>query len=165
MGLYVKYIETFWINNHSFNRWVQILYSDIQICVSNNGRVSIIFKNFRWIGQRCPLFALLFILSVEIKALRLRSNTNIKWIATKIDDKNHSTIISQLADDTTIFMSSKEEIASALNEIEIFGSLSGLILNRHKTQQPGSHRLNRSINPLDVNIAALRADNLDSTHR
>ena len=31
--------------------------------------------------------------------------------------------------------------------------------------QPGSHRLNRSINPLDVNIAALRADNLDSTHR
>ena len=33
------------------------------------------------------------------------------------------------------------------------------------TIQPGSHRLNRSINPLDVNIAALRADNLDSTHR
>jgi hypothetical protein len=32
-------------------------------------------------------------------------------------------------------------------------------------RQPGSHRLNRSINPLDVNIAALRADNLDSTHR
>ena len=31
--------------------------------------------------------------------------------------------------------------------------------------QPGSHRLNRSISPLDVNIAALRADNLDSTHR
>ena len=34
-----------------------------------------------------------------------------------------------------------------------------------KCVQPGSHRLNRSINPLDVNIAALRADNLDSTHR
>ena len=32
-------------------------------------------------------------------------------------------------------------------------------------KQPGSHRLNRSISPLDVNIAALRADNLDSTHR
>ena len=42
------------------------------------------------------------------------------------------------------------------------------ILNCHverRDQQPGSHRLNRSINPLDVNIAALRADNLDSTHR
>lgn len=31
-------------------------------------------------------------------------------------------------------MSSKEEITSALNEIEIFGSLSGLMLNRNKTQ-------------------------------
>ena len=36
---------------------------------------------------------------------------------------------------------------------------------KETTSQPGSHRLNRSINPLDVNIAALRADNLDSTHR
>jgi hypothetical protein len=31
-------------------------------------------------------------------------------------------------------MSSKEEITSALNEMEIFGSLSGLMLNRNKTQ-------------------------------
>ena len=82
----------------------------------------------------CPLFALLFILSVEIMALRLRSNKNIIWIAIKINEKNHSTNISQLTDDTTLFMSSKEEIASALNEIEIFGSLSGLVLNRYKTQ-------------------------------
>lgn len=52
----------------------------------------------------------------------------------KRDEKNHSMKISQLADDTTLFMSSKEEIASALNEMEIFGSLSGLMLNRNKTQ-------------------------------
>ena len=31
--------------------------------------------------------------------------------------------------------------------------------------QPGSHGPNRSINPLDVNFAALRADNLASMHR
>jgi hypothetical protein len=31
-------------------------------------------------------------------------------------------------------MSSKEEITSVLHEIEIFGSLSGLVLNRNKTQ-------------------------------
>ena len=40
--------------NHSFIRWVQI-YSNIQTCVSSNGWVSVIFKNFRWIGQRYPL--------------------------------------------------------------------------------------------------------------
>ena len=43
-------------------------------------------------------------------ALRLRSNKNIKWVAIKIDEKNHSKKLSQLADDTTLFMSSKEEI-------------------------------------------------------
>jgi hypothetical protein len=58
---------------------------------------------------------------------------NIK-LTIKIDEKNHSIKISQLADDTTLFMSSKEEITSALNEIEIFGSLSGLMLNRKKIQ-------------------------------
>ena len=68
-------------------------------------------------------------------ALRLRSNTNIKWIAIKIDEKNNSKNISQLADDTALFMSSKEEIASALNEIKFFGSLSGLMLNRNKNTE------------------------------
>lgn len=57
--------------NDSFIRWVQTLYSDIQTCVSNNGWVSEIFKNSRGIRQGCPLSALLFILSVEIMALRL----------------------------------------------------------------------------------------------
>ena len=66
--------------------------------------------------------------------LRLRSNKNIKRITFEIDEKNHSIKISQLADDTTLFMSSKEEITSVLHEIEIFGSLSGLVLNRNKTQ-------------------------------
>jgi hypothetical protein len=51
-----------------------------------------------------------------------------------VDEKNHSINIWQLADDTTLFMSSKEEITSALNEMEIFGSLSGLMLNRNKIQ-------------------------------
>ena len=67
--------------------------------------------------------------------LRLRSNKNIKSITIKIDEKkNHSIQISQLADDTTLFMSSEEEITSVLNEIEIFGSLFGIMLNRNKTQ-------------------------------
>jgi hypothetical protein len=120
--------------NDSFIRWVQTLYSDNQTCVSNNGWVSEIFNNSRGIRQGCPLSALLFILSVEIMAFRLRSNKNIKDTTIKIDEQNHSINISQLADDTTFFMSSKEEITSALNEMEIFGSLSGLMLNRNKIQ-------------------------------
>jgi hypothetical protein len=60
---------------------------------------------------------------VEIMALRLRENKNINGIKVKIDDKAHIIKISQLADDTTLFVSSKTDIALAMNEIEIFGSL------------------------------------------
>jgi hypothetical protein len=49
----------------------------IQTCVINNGWISEIFKNNRGICQRCPLSALLFVISVEIMALRLRENKNM----------------------------------------------------------------------------------------
>jgi hypothetical protein len=55
---------------------------------------------------------------VEIMALKLRENKNINGIKVKIDDKAHIIKISQLADDTTLFVSSKTDIALAMNEIE-----------------------------------------------
>jgi hypothetical protein len=67
-------------------------------------------------------------------AFRRRSTKHIKDITIKINEKNHSINILQLADDTTLFMSSKEEITSVLHEMEIVGSLSGLMLNRKKIQ-------------------------------
>jgi hypothetical protein len=47
---------------------------------------------------------------------------NVSTQKVKIDDKAHIINISQLADDTTLFVSSKTDIALAMNEIEIFGS-------------------------------------------
>jgi hypothetical protein len=74
------------------------------------------------------------VLSVEIMALRIRNNKNIKGFQDKIDEINHSITISQLVDDTTLFFNSKTEISLALNEIEIYGSFSGLIMNKDKTE-------------------------------
>ena len=119
--------------NESFINWVKTLYTDIQTCVMNNGWVSEMFKNTRGIRQGCPLSALLFVLSVEIMASRLRNNKDIKGFQIKIDEKTHSIKISQLADDTTLFCTSKEEIYIAFNEIETFGSFSGLLMNKNKT--------------------------------
>jgi hypothetical protein len=42
-------------------------------------------------------------------------------------------IIAQLADDTTLFCTFKEEIYLAFDEIETFGSFSGLLMNKNKT--------------------------------
>jgi hypothetical protein len=68
------------------------------------------YKNTRRIRQGCPLSAMLFVLSVEIMASRFRNNKDIKGFQIKIDEKTHSIKISQLADDTTLFCMSKEEI-------------------------------------------------------
>jgi hypothetical protein len=82
---------------------------------------------------KVSISTLLFVLSVEIMASRLRNNKDIKGFQIKIDEKTHSIKISQLADDTTLFCTSKEEIYLAFNEIETFGSFSGLLMNKYKT--------------------------------
>ena len=64
----------------------------------------------------------------------VRQDSNIKGFQIKLDEKTHSLKISQLADDTTLFLNSKNEIHQALNLIEIFGTLSGLKLNKSKTE-------------------------------
>jgi hypothetical protein len=79
------------------------------------------------------LSALLFALSVESMASRLRNNKDIKGFQIKIDEKTRSIKISQLADDATLFCTSKEEIYLTFNEIETFGSFSVLLMNKNKT--------------------------------
>ena len=71
---------------------------------------------------RCPLSDLICITAVEI------------LVEIKLNGSNHSIKISQLADDTTLFLKSKNEISIALSIMERFGNLSGLRLNRKKTE-------------------------------
>ena len=82
--------------------WVKTMYTDIQTCVINNGWISEMLRNTRGSRQRCPLSTLLCVVSVEIMALRIRNNKNIRGFQVKIDEINHSITISQLVDDTTL---------------------------------------------------------------
>ena len=77
---------------------------------------------------------MLFITAVEILANRIRNEKQIRGFKIKLNGSNLSIKISQLADDTTLFLKSKNEISIALNIIEIFENLSGLKLNRSKTE-------------------------------
>ena len=72
---------------------------------------------------------MLFVLSVEIMALRIRNNKDINGFQIKIDEQTHSIKISQLAHDTTLYFNSKNDISVAMNEIEIVGTFSGLMIN------------------------------------
>ena len=67
-------------------------------------------------------------------ALNIRNNTALQGIKVKNEEDNKYLKITQLADDTTLFLNSKTEINTALNVITNFGKHSGLELNRSKTE-------------------------------
>ena len=116
----------------SFLKWTQTLYNDNECSISNNGWISSPIKVSRGIKQGCPLSSLLFVITVETMAVKIRQEETLKGIKLSVHHKSEFKI-SQLADDTTLFLKSKKDLTKALNIIEIFGSLSGLVLNREKS--------------------------------
>ena len=113
-----------------FISFVQTLYTDIESCVTNNGFASPFFKLYRGIRQGCCLSALLFLLIVEILAIIIRSDRNVCGI--NIDSTEFK--ISQLADDTTLFLKNETSLKNAFQILENFGLCSGLNLNKGKTE-------------------------------
>ena len=66
-------------------------------------------------------------------AIEIRNSTVLQGI--KVGNKEIKHLkITQLADGTTLFLSSKNEINTALNVMTFFGKHSGLELNRLKTE-------------------------------
>lgn len=117
----------------NFINWVKTLYKDINSCIINNGWKCNMFAISRGVRQGCPLSALLFIIVAEILAIKIRSCDIIKGISVKVNNKTHALKISQLADDTTLFLKDENDIEQALKIIYEFGNFSGLKLNKNKT--------------------------------
>jgi hypothetical protein len=113
----------------SFIRWIKTLYCNISSKIINNGWLSESFHLHRGIRQGCPLSALIFILVAEVLATNLRNNENYEGITIN----NNHLKVTQLADDTTLFLKSHHELPIILNIIDEFGKYSGLQLNRAKT--------------------------------
>ena len=113
-----------------FINWINLLYTNIFSCVSNNGFQSEYFSLSRGIRQGCPISALLFILVAEITAVNIRSHDKIKGI--RIGEELLKII--QLADDTTLFLKDLSSVEEAIDLFNDFGRHSGLRLNIDKTE-------------------------------
>ena len=115
-----------------FMRWIKIVYTKPGACIKNNDWISEIFDLERGVRQGCSLSALLFILSVEALVCRIRQNNEIKGF-------KYGTLavqavkICQYADDTILFLKNKAQIPIVLKELDNFGKLAGLVLNKNKT--------------------------------
>ena len=108
-------------------------------CIQNGGWLSSWFSTERGIRQGCPLSALLFAVAVEILAIKITNNPEIK--GTQIDEHRRdntpkkSTKIKQFADDTTLTMKNVKDINIAITIVEQFKHFfSGLKLNRQHVE-------------------------------
>ena len=121
---------------HTFNfgpnflRWVDTLYKNPETAILNNGHQTKFFQPEKGVRQGCPLSAFLFIIAVEMLAIRIRNSEKIKGIL--IDEVEIK--ISQLADDTTVFLRDTDSIKHLFDLLEQFELSSGLKANIEKTK-------------------------------
>lgn len=99
----------------SFIRWVQIMYNKAESCVSNNGWTSRPFHIQKGIRQGCPLSALLFLLVVEVLASSIRKDAH-EGLSIKVNNEIKNIHISQLADDTTLFLKDEKSVIKCLKK-------------------------------------------------
>ena len=124
-----------------FIKWVTILNYQTQSSILNNGWLSRWIALKRGIRQGCPLSALIFILATEVYSCKIRQSKCIKGIPLPNEKEAKLT---QYADDLTLFLSDENSITKALSYAHDFYVLSGLKINKEKTQAMwiGSLKLN-----------------------
>jgi len=114
----------------NIRKWVKLLYTQIESFIINNGHSGNRFTLGRGVRQGDPLSPYLFILATEIMASGIKNHEDIEGIM--ID--NSEFLISQLADDTTLFLKpSKRSFITCMKLLDIFASISGLTINYSKT--------------------------------
>ena len=111
-------------------KWVQLFYNDISSCVMNKNVTSTYFNISRGVRQGDPLSPLLFIISVELLAVNIRNNQNIKGI--KFSGKELKMMT--YADDTTAIISSLEDAKRFVTVVNNFSKASGLLINKEKSE-------------------------------
>ncbi len=117
-----------------FVRWLKVLNNETLSSIMFNGWPTRYFKVERGIRQGCPLSALLFVVSLELLSCKLRSHQGINGITINTGQESKTVLLSQFADDNTLFLDGSISYVNAMDVLEQFGNISGLKLNYDKTQ-------------------------------
>ena len=115
----------------NLRNWISVMYSDVESGIINGGYVTNYFKVSRGVRQGCPLSPILFILSAELLAQKIRQSSKSKGI--KLPN-NVEVKLSQFADDTTLICQDIESLKENITIINKFAEMSGLKLNKKKTK-------------------------------
>ena len=119
----------------NFINWIKTLYQKPSSIVKNNGYLSEPIRMERGIRQGCAISAMIFILVVEMLALKLKQNKNISGISiSRSNGLIHGHLFSQYADDIVIFSKNEFIINPTIATVNDFSSVAGLRLNLCKTE-------------------------------
>ena len=113
---------------------MQVLSRDAKACVINNGFTTNYFNLCKGVRQGDSISPYLFNKAIEVLALNIINNNQIKGI-----NINNDLIIKicQYADDITVFFSDINSVCLILQIIQDFSLISGLKLNLNKMQGIG----------------------------
>ena len=118
---------------HVFTGYVATIINGSEASIKNAGWTSRWFKTSKGVRQGCSLSPLLFILVVELLAIKLRGNPDIKSILCETANLSQETKFSQYADDMSLYLQNVESLKATLHDIDHFTKFSGLALNRKKS--------------------------------
>ena len=116
---------------NNYKKWINILLNNFKACINHAGNISSLFNILRGCRQGDPIAAALFILSIEILCIKLRSSTDIRCF--KIEELN--ILLSLYADDCSIFLEYHEDsLKNTIHMLNDFYKTSGLQIQVSKTQ-------------------------------
>ena len=118
----------------TLQKWVEVLFANTRSSIIYNGWVSEDFEVNCGIRQGCPFSPLAFIIGVEILAIRFRENKDIKGLEV---DVNKILKVLMYADDITVFLKDYNDVKLIIDTIDEFTMISGLKLNKHKSEAMG----------------------------
>ena len=148
---YIKKVLKFFNFGSDLMKWIDILLNDFIAVVNHCGNISRSFNIGRGCRQGDPIASYLFILCIEILALKLRNDPKVRGF--NIGNLRH--LLEMYADDITIFLSPTESnLRMTISILKEFSKLSGLRISVEKTHAVwfGKNCQNKSDICLDLGL-------------
>lgn len=114
----------------SFCRWFRLLHKDSTAQVIVNGFLTESFNVDSGVRQGCPWAPFLFLLGVEPLACALRQQNDIQGLPMPHGGR---ILYSGYADDTTLFVSSLQDLDECVKVLDVYSKCSGMKLNLLKS--------------------------------
>ena len=113
--------------------FIQLLkrhYKNITSCVVNGGSSTNYFSIKRGVKQGDPPSGLIFVLGIELFAIKIRSNRMIEGI----EINRQEVKLTAFADDVNNILKNIQSVKAVLAELETYGEISGLVCNIAKCE-------------------------------